>query len=71
MASSAPIGASRQLTGNPAQGAQGGDRDLSAAAFDDLCIVADLDLITTGNAFQNASTVVTFHFDAEQTKNNP
>jgi hypothetical protein len=70
VAASAPIGASRQLTGNPAQGAQGGDRDLSAAAFDDLCIVADLPL-PTGNAFQNATTVVTFQFDAEQTKNNP
>ena len=70
VAASSPIGASRQLTGNPAVGAQAGDSNLSAAAFDDLCVVADLPL-ATGNAFQNATTVVTFQFDAEQTKNNP
>ena len=70
VAASSPIGASRQLTGNPATGNQAGDRALSAAAADDLCVVADLPL-ATGNAYQNSTTTVTFQFDAEQTKNNP
>ncbi len=66
---SAPIGAGRTLFGNSAPGADAGDRTLSAAANEDLCFVATLPL-ATGNAFQNATTTVTFTFDAEQTKNN-
>ncbi len=64
-----PIGAASDLFGSNAQGAQGGDRTLGAGANEDLCVVAHLD-IGTGNAFQNASTVVTFTFDAEQVRNN-
>ena len=58
------------MFGNPAQGNQAGDRSLAAAANEQLCFVATLPL-ATGNAFQNATTTVSFTFDAEQTKNNP
>ncbi len=64
-----PIGASRGLFGSPAVGSQAGDRVLGAGANEDLCVHAALD-IGTGNAYQNATTVVTFTFDAEQTRNN-
>jgi predicted ribosomally synthesized peptide with SipW-like signal peptide len=56
--------------GNPAQGSQGGDRTLAAGASEVLCFRAWLP-DTTGNAFQGATTDVTFTFDAEQTANNP
>ena len=64
-----PIGASNGIFGNPAQGAQAGDRALGAGANESLCFVADLP-IATDNTFQGAATTVTFTFDAEQTKNN-
>ncbi len=64
------LGASAPVFGNPAQGNQAGDRSLAAAANEQLCFVATLPL-ATGNAFQNATTTVSFTFDAEQTKNNP
>jgi spore coat-associated protein N len=66
---SAPIGASASVFGDPAQGAQAGDRALGAGTGENLCFVADLPL-ATDNTFQNAATTVTFTFDAEQTKNN-
>lgn len=56
--------------GNPAQGAQAGDRTLDAAANETLCFEANLPA-ATGNAFQGATTTTTFTFDAEQTANNP
>jgi predicted ribosomally synthesized peptide with SipW-like signal peptide len=56
--------------GNPAQGAQAGDRTLAAAANEDLCFAWSLPL-ATGNAFQAATTTATFTFAAEQTANNP
>jgi len=56
--------------GSNAQGAQAGDRTLAAAANETLCFKVQLPL-STGNAFQNASTTATFTFDAEQTANNP
>ena len=62
--SSGPIGASKTFS------TFGDDVRLAAGASDDLCVVADLDLLSTGNAFQDATTTVTFVFDAEQTKNN-
>ncbi len=65
----AAIGASASVFGDPAQGAQPGDRTLGAGTGESLCFVANLPL-TTGNTFQNAATTVTFTFDAEQTKNN-
>ena len=58
-----------KLVGDNAQGAQAGDRPLAAAASETLCFRVNLPL-TTGNAFQNATTTVTFTFDAEQTVNN-
>jgi len=67
---STPLGASAAVFGNPAQGAQAGDRALAAAASETLCFVADLPL-STDNTFQNATSTVSFTFDAEQTKNNP
>lgn len=56
--------------GSNAQGAQTGDRTLSAASSETLCFQAALPL-STGNAFQGAATTTTFTFDAEQTANNP
>ena len=56
--------------GNPAQGADDGDRVLAASASEDLCFKVELPL-STPDSFQNASTVATFTFDAEQTANNP
>ncbi len=66
----AAVGASAAVFGNPASGNQAGDRTLLAAGSETLCFVADLPL-ATGNAFQNATSTVSFTFDAEQTKNNP
>jgi spore coat-associated protein N len=56
--------------GNPAQGAQAGDRTLNAASSETLCFQANLPL-ATGDAFQGAATTATFTFSAEQTANNP
>ena len=56
--------------GNPAQGADAGDRVLAASANEDLCFKVELPL-ASGSAYQSASTTATFTFDAEQTKNNP
>ena len=63
-------GTTGALVGSNAQGAQAGDRPLSASSSETLCFRADLPL-STGNAFQNATTTATFTFDAEQTVNNP
>ena len=59
-----------QLVGDNASGAQAGDRVLAPAGEETLCFRVDLPL-TTGNAFTNAATTVTFTLDAEQTRNNP
>jgi len=58
------------LFGDPTQGAQAGDRTLDAATNEILCFQASLPL-STGNAFQGATTTATFTFAAEQTANNP
>jgi predicted ribosomally synthesized peptide with SipW-like signal peptide len=63
-------GASGYLAGDPAQGDDTGDRTLNATTSETLCFRADLPL-STGNAFQNATTTGTFTFSAEQTVNNP
>jgi hypothetical protein len=55
--------------GNPAQGADSGDRVLAAASNEVLCFRVSLPL-ATGNAAQGISSSVTFTFDAEQTANN-
>lgn len=58
------------VIGNPAQGAQAGDRTLAASANEVLCFNVSLPS-STGNAFQGLTTTATFAFQAEQTKNNP
>jgi hypothetical protein len=58
------------MVGNPTQGAQSGDRTLNAGVNETLCFRATLPL-ATGNAYQGATTTMTFTFDAEQTANNP
>ena len=55
--------------GNPAQGAHAGDRVLNAGANETLCFRVSLPG-GTGNAYQSATAVTTFTFDAEQTANN-
>ena len=68
--STATLGSSSNLVGDPTQGADTGDRTLAAGASDYLCIRVGLPL-STGNSVQGASTVTTFSFAAEQTSNNP
>jgi len=55
--------------GNPAQGADAGDRNVSAAATDNLCFQWTFPK-ASGNGFQAATTTATFTFAAEQTANN-
>jgi predicted ribosomally synthesized peptide with SipW-like signal peptide len=64
------LGASGASFGNPAVGAQAGDRMLAATANETLCFRVTLPF-ATGNAYQGATTTTTFTFDAEQTANNP
>lgn len=62
-------GSTKNLVGDPAQGAQTGDRTLDLTESQVLCFNVLLPG-STGNAFQNATTAATFIFAAEQTKNN-
>jgi camelysin-like metallo-endopeptidase len=62
------LGASTAKFGNPAQGADTGDRTLNAAANETLCFRVSLPS-GTGNSSQGATTTTTFTFDAEQTAN--
>jgi hypothetical protein len=57
------------VIGNPAQGADAGDRVLNAATSEVLCIQVSLPL-ATGNAYQALTTTATLDFIAEQTANN-
>ena len=66
---SAALGASGDLVGDPTQGAQAGDRTLDSGTSEVLCFYVSLPL-STSNAYQSASTTTTFTFDAEQTANN-
>jgi len=56
--------------GNPATGAQPGDRTLDPASSETLCFKTTLPG-STGNVFQSATTTTTLTFSAEQTANNP
>jgi hypothetical protein len=58
------------LIGDPAQGADAGDRTLAASDDEVLCVQVSLPL-ETGNAFQGAATTAEFTFNAEQVANNP
>jgi spore coat-associated protein N len=64
------LGASGAGFGNPAPGAQAGDRVLDAGTNETLCFRVTLPS-GTGNAYQAATTTTTFTFDAEQTASNP
>ena len=57
------------LVGDPAQGAQGGERTLNAATNEVLCFNVALPLSAT-NASQGLSSTATLGFIAEQTANN-
>jgi len=56
--------------GNPAQGANAGDRNVASGGSDSLCFSWSFPL-SSGNAYQNAATTAVFTFDSEQTANNP
>jgi len=58
------------VIGDPATGAQAGDRVLAASANEVLCFNVVLPL-TTDDTYQGLTTTATFTFDAEQTINNP
>jgi hypothetical protein len=59
-----------KLVGDSTAGEQAGDRTLAAGASETLCVRVSLSS-TAGNSFQDATTTVTFIFDAEQITNNP
>lgn len=61
--------ASMTVFGDLAVGQQTGDRSLAAGTSETLCVRVNLPL-STGNAFQAATTTATFSFAAEQTTNN-
>ncbi len=61
---------STALFGDPTPGQQAGDRTLAAGTNETLCFNASLP-VSTGNAYQNATTTATFTFAGEQIKNNP
>ena len=56
--------------GNPAQGADAGDRTVDAGDTDDLCF-SWLFPAASGPGYQGAATSTTFSFAGEQTANNP
>ncbi|HEX9775319.1 MAG TPA: TasA family protein [Actinomycetota bacterium] len=56
--------------GDPAQGADTGDRALAASATETLCFQVALPT-TASNALQNTTTTATFTFAGEQTLSNP
>jgi hypothetical protein len=59
-----------KVIGDPAQGAQAGDRTLNGGANEVLCFQVELPS-GTGNSFQGQTTTATFAFAAEQTASNP
>lgn len=59
-----------KVIGDPAQGAQTGDRNINASSNEVLCFNVSLPS-STGNTFQGLSTTATLDFVAEQTANNP
>jgi hypothetical protein len=58
------------VVGDPAQGAQAGDRVLNPGGNEDLCIQVSLP-VGTGNGFAGLTSTATLDFIAEQTANNP
>jgi spore coat-associated protein N len=68
----ADLGSSTGLNilGNPAQGAQAGDRTLNAGANEVLCLQVSLPL-SSSDTYQGRTTTATLDFIAEQTAHNP
>jgi predicted ribosomally synthesized peptide with SipW-like signal peptide len=64
------LGTNTAKFGDVTAGSQAGDRTLNAAANETLCFRVSLPG-GTGNAYQSATTITTFTFDAEQTASNP
>ena len=64
-----PTALSLAAFGDPATGANTGDRVLNASASENLCFKASLDS-STDDSYQGATTTTTFTFSAEQTANN-
>jgi len=64
------LGATGAAFGDPAAGADAGDRVLNGGADETLCFRVTLPA-ATGNAYQSATALTTFTFDAEQTASNP
>jgi hypothetical protein len=58
------------ILGNPAQGAQAGDRTLNAGANEVLCLQVSLPL-SSSDTYQGRTTTATLAFIAEQTAHNP
>jgi hypothetical protein len=58
------------LVGDPAQGAQSGDRTLAGNANETLCLQVKLP-VATGATYQGRTTTATIALIAEQTANNP
>ena len=61
---------SSAVIGDPTQGAQAGDRTLSASGSETLTFIVSMP-IDTDNTYQGTTCTVAFVFDAEQTDNNP
>ena len=59
-----------KIIGDPATGAQPGDRTINSPLAETLCFRGTLPT-TAGNIYQSATTTATFTFDAEQVANNP
>ena len=70
LAAEAALGSARSVLGDPASGADAGDRTLNAAASETLCFRVKLPS-SAAATYQGATTTTTFTFDAEQTANNP
>jgi len=64
------LASAANVIGDPATGAQSGDRALSAGTNETLCFKVTLPT-STPNTYQAASTTATLTFAAEQTTNNP
>ena len=62
--------ADTHIIGDPAQGAQPGDRDLAAGSHEDLCMQVSLPA-ATDDTYENRTADVMMTFDAEQTADNP
>jgi len=58
------------VLGDPAAGAQAGDRTLAAGSNEVLCFQVSLPT-STNNTFQNVTTTASLLFNSEQTTNNP